>query len=76
MIPFLNFPEKSRNMFQRIQKMKKNRVCSVQYVHSKPTILLLTSRGFARKVQTLFLTLKQDEDEEEPSRELVSSRLH
>ena len=39
--------------------MKKNLVCSVQYVHSNPNnILLLTSRGFASKVQTLFLTLK------------------
>lgn len=47
------------NVFEQIQKMKKNLVCSVQYVHSNPNnILLLTSRGFASKVQTLFLTLK------------------
>ena len=36
-------PEKLRNMFEQIQKMKKNHVCPVQYVHNNPNILLLTS---------------------------------
>ena len=44
---------KSRNVFERIQKMKKNRMCTVQYVPSNPNILLLTSSGLARKVEKI-----------------------
>ena len=54
-------PEILRNMFERIQIMKKSRVCTAKYVHSNPNALLLTSRGPAGKNQKLFgqyLTLK------------------
>ena len=45
-------------MFERIQIMKKSRMCSVQHVHSNPNTLPLTSHGLARKVWQLVLTLK------------------
>ena len=45
-----------------IQIVKKSNVFApVQYVHSNPHNLLLTSRGLARKVRTLVLTLKLQE---------------
>ena len=52
-------PEKLRNMFDRIQIIKKSRVCTVysKYsVFSNPNTLLLTSCGLARKVQKFVLT--------------------
>ena len=56
-------PEKFRNMFERIQIMKKSYVCSgalysVQYVLCNPHTLLPTSRGLAGKVRKLVLILK------------------
>ena len=50
-------PEKLRNVFERIQIVKKGCVCTVQYVLSNPNTLLLTSRSLVRKVQKLVLTL-------------------
>ena len=55
-------PEKSRNMFEQIQKMKKSRECTVQYVHSNPNTLLLTSRGRAPKGQQWVLILKLSQE--------------
>ena len=52
-------PEKLRNMFEQIQKMKKSRVCAVYStytLHSNPNTLLLISRSPAGKNQKLFLT--------------------
>ena len=49
-------PEKLQNMFEQIQIVKKSCVCTVQYVHSNPNTLLLTSRGLARKAHKLVLT--------------------
>ena len=49
-------------MFERIQKMKKSRECTVQYVHSNPNTLLLTSCGRAPKVQQWVLTLKLSQE--------------
>ena len=42
-------PEKSR---------KKSHVCTMQYVHSNPHTLLLTSHSLACKVRRVVLTLK------------------
>ena len=50
-------PKKLPNVFERIQIVKKSRMCTVQYVLSNPNTLLLTSRDIARKVQKLVLTL-------------------
>ena len=46
-----------RNMFERIQIIKKSGMCTVQYVLSNPNTILLTSPGLACKVRKLVLTL-------------------
>ena len=61
-------PKVSGNMFERIQIMKKSCVCTVQYVHSNPYTLLPTSRGLARKVRKLVLTLKLTQEPKNVSR--------
>ena len=61
-------PEKSQNIFERIPKMKKSRMCTVQYILSNPNILLLTSKGLARKVQELVLTLNLTQEPKNPMR--------
>ena len=60
--------KKSRNMFQQTKIVKKSHVCIVQYIHSNPYTLLLTSRGLARKVRKLVLTLELTQEPKNVSR--------
>ena len=55
-------------MFQQTQIVKKSRMCTVQFVHSNPYTLLLTSRGLARKVRKLVLTFKLTQEPKNVSR--------